>query len=258
MSNVAISVQNVGKTFLLQRHSARQAIENAVRGPFRKKVQAADPYAEGFWALRDVSFEIGKGEVVGLVGRNGAGKSVLLKLISRVMRPTHGRIEVIGRVAPLLEVGTGFHPELTGRENIDLNGVILGMRRKEVRHHIDQIVEFADIGGFLDTPIKRYSSGMRMRLAFAVAAHLDRDIFLLDEILTVGDYEFQQKCLDRLQTLASEGRTVLIVNHGDGHMERFCSRAILFDRGQLIASGTPEEITERYERLRHETPAVRG
>ena len=255
MAYLAISVQAVGKSFSRHRRaSARQAMEEMLRAPFHKAKAPEDPYSEGFWALRDVSFEVGDGEVVGIVGRNGAGKSVLLKLLSRVTRPTRGRIEIRGRVAPLLEVGTGFQPDLTGRENIYLNGVILGMRRAEVHRRVDEIVAFADIGDFLDTPIKHYSSGMRMRLAFAVAAHLDRDIFLLDEVLAVGDSDFQSKCLDRLQVLARDGRTVLMVSHGEEQIERFCSRAILFDQGRLIASGSPAEIALRYNEIRAAAP----
>ena len=213
---------------------ARQAIDQALRAPFNRQPSGASPYDTGFWALRDVSFDITSGEVVGLVGRNGAGKSVLLKLIAQITRPTRGRIEVRGQVAPLLEIGSGFHPDLTGRENIHLNGVILGMRREEVHRRVDQIVDFAAVGAFLDAPIKRYSSGMRMRLAFAVAAHLERDIFLLDEILTVGDREFQDKCLERVKTLAAQGRTVILVSHGDYQIETFCSRALLLDHGRLL------------------------
>ncbi len=250
MSYTAISVQGVSKAFPLRHHrsrSAHQALEDIVRGPFRQS-EAAE--ADSFWALRDVSFDIASGEVVGVVGRNGAGKSVLLKLLSHVIRPTHGRIEVRGRVAPLLEVGTGFQPDLTGRENVYLNGVILGMRRSEVHARIDEIIDFAGVGAFLDTPVKWYSSGMHMRLAFAVAAHLDRDIFLLDEVLTVGDQEFQEKCLVRLRQLAGKGRTVLLVSHGDYLMESLCTRAILLDHGRLIASGAPSDISARYEALR--------
>jgi lipopolysaccharide transport system ATP-binding protein len=248
----AISVQGVGKTFSLHSRgpqSARQALGGLLRSSSRKPA-SKDPYAEGFWALRDVSLDIEPGEVVGVIGRNGAGKSVLLKLLSRVTRPTLGRIEIRGSVAPLLEVGTGFHPDLTGRENIYLNGVILGMRRADVHRRVDRIVAFAGVDQFLDTPIKRYSSGMRMRLAFAVAAHLERDVFLLDEVLTVGDKEYQDKCLVRLSELSAEGRTILLVTHGDHQMEQFCSRALLFDHGRLIESGPPADISLRYADLR--------
>ena len=256
MSYTAISVQGVGKTFPMGRRGpqgAREAMENAIRAPLRGAPAGPNPYSEGFWALQDVSFEIEAGEMVGLVGRNGAGKSVLLKMIARVTRPTHGRIEIRGQVAPLLEVGTGFHPDLTGRENIYLNGVILGMRRREVHRRVDEIVAFADIGAFLDSPIRRYSSGMRMRLAFAVAAHLDRDIFLLDEVLAVGDKEFQAKCLVRLRSLAQEGRTVVFVSHGEGQVEQLCTRAILLDHGQLLAAGPPAEVYRRYDSLRNQS-----
>jgi len=255
MSYTAISVQHVGKTFQVRRRGAlgaRKALEDIIRAPFNRTRKADDPYSQGFWALQDVSFDIGAGEVVGVVGRNGAGKSVLLKLLARVTRPTHGRVEIRGRVAPLLEVGTGFHPELSGRENIYLNGVILGMRRREVQRRVDEIVAFADVGAFLDAPIRSYSSGMRMRLAFAVAAHLDRDIFLLDEILAVGDQNFQEKCSVRLQELARDGRTVLLVSHGDHQIERMCTRTILFEKGRLIATGAPAEIFKQYQALRNQ------
>jgi len=254
----AISVQGVGKSFPMGpvgAQSARKAIDDVLRAPFRGRESAPDPYRQGFWALRDISFEIAAGDVVGVVGRNGAGKSVLLKLLSRVTRPTIGRIEIRGAVAPLLEVGTGFHPDLTGRENIYLNGVVLGMRRREVHRRIDEIVDFAGVGAFLDSPIKHFSSGMRMRLAFAVAAHLDRDIFLLDEVLAVGDRDYQDKCLRRLQTLAAEGRTVLLVSHGDDAVRTLCTQAILLDHGRLIASGPPEEISRRYDALRSTHPS---
>jgi lipopolysaccharide transport system ATP-binding protein len=261
MSYTAISVQGVGKSFPRddqRRKRAHQAISEVLRAPFVKPAESADPYAEGFWALRDVSFEVTQGEIIGVVGHNGAGKSVLLKLLSRVTQPTHGRMELRGQVAPLLEVGTGFHPDLTGRENIYLNGVILGMRRADVHRRVDEIVAFSGVADFLDMPIKRYSSGMRMRLAFAVAAHLDRDIFLLDEVLTVGDREFQDKCLARLKELAREGRTILLVSHGDYHIETFCTRAMLFDHGRLVADGAPAEVNLQYYALRAAAVAADG
>lgn len=245
----AVSIQSVSKSFSMGRDSARRALEAMVRKRFRERARPGGDSDVAFWAVDDVSFDVAPGELVGLVGRNGAGKSVLLKMIAGVTRPTRGKIEVRGRVAPLLEVGTGFHPELTGMENIFLNGVILGMRRAEVARHVDQIVEFADIGPFLETPIKHYSSGMRVRLGFAVAAHLDRDIFLLDEVLAVGDREFQEKSLTRLRELAVEGRTILVVSHGDRQIERFCSRSILLDHGRLLASGTPSDIQKLYESM---------
>jgi lipopolysaccharide transport system ATP-binding protein len=260
MAYPAIAVRHVGKTFSLSRRgsaSARQALEDMVRAPFRQKPAASDPYSEGFWALRDVDFEIAAGEVVGVMGHNGAGKSVMLKLLARVTQPTLGEIEIRGTVAPLLEVGTGFHPALTGRENIYLNGVILGMRRAEVHERVDEIVAFADIGQFLDIPVRSLSSGMRMRLAFSVAAHLDREIFILDEVLAVGDSDFQAKCTARLHDLAASGRTVLLVSHGQSHIERICSRALLFDHGRLVESGAPASVAETYRELRQKAGAAR-
>jgi lipopolysaccharide transport system ATP-binding protein len=248
----AISVQGVGKVFPLWRQrspSARQMLNDLVHSPFRRGAERVGGEADGFWALQDIGFDVASGEVLGVVGHNGAGKSVLLKLLSRVMRPTRGRLEIRGSVAPLLEMGTGFQPDLTGRENVYLNGVILGMRYNEVHARIDEIVDFAGIGAFLDLPVKQYSSGMHVRLAFAVAVHLNRDIFLLDEVLTVGDRPFQEKCLARLRQLARDGRTILLVSHGDYLLESLCSRAILLDHGRLLAAGTPSEINARYTSL---------
>jgi lipopolysaccharide transport system ATP-binding protein len=186
---------------------------------------------EDFWALRDVDFEVKRGEVLGIIGRNGAGKSTLLKLLSRITEPTEGRIEIRGRVASLLEVGTGFHPELSGRENIYLNGAILGMTRAEIRRKFDEIVGFAGVEKFLDTPVKRFSSGMYVRLAFAVAAHLEPEILIVDEVLAVGDAEFQSKCLGKMQDVAGEGRTVLFVSHNLAAVRQLCGRSILLDQG---------------------------
>jgi lipopolysaccharide transport system ATP-binding protein len=201
---------------------------------------------EEFWALRDLDFEIARGEVVGIIGRNGAGKSTLLKILSRITEPSEGQVEIRGRVASLLEVGTGFHPELTGRENIYLNGAILGMRRAEIRRKFDEIVAFAEVEQFLDTPVKRYSSGMYVRLAFAVAAHLEPEILVVDEVLAVGDAEFQKKCLGKMQDVASHGRTVLFVSHQLGMVSRLCSRGIVLDRGRLTFAGFANEAIDTY------------
>lgn len=202
--------------------------------------------ADAFWALREVEFAIGRGEVVGILGRNGAGKSTLLKVLSRITEPTEGRMTVRGRVASLLEVGTGFHPELTGRENIFLNGAILGMSRAEIRRKFDAIVAFADTERFLDLPVKRYSSGMYVRLAFAVAAHLEAEILIVDEVLAVGDAEFQNRCLGRLGQVASDGRTVLFVSHNLAAVERLCHSALLLESGRIAAHGPVEAVTRRY------------
>src|SRR5581483_8501340 len=191
---------------------------------------------ETFWALKDVSFEVKVGEALGIIGRNGAGKSTLLKILSRITRPTTGYADVYGRVGSLLEVGTGFHPELTGRENIYLNGAILGMTRRDIQRRFDEIVAFAEVENFLDTPVKRYSSGMYMRLAFAVAAHLEPEILVVDEVLAVGDAEFQKKCLGKMGDVAKEGRTVLFVSHNMNAVEHLCQRVLLFQSGRLAGS----------------------
>lgn len=253
----AISVRGLGKQYLLS-HEPRQRyvalrdvladgarqLAHRLRHPFatRQDVRARDE----FWALRDIDFDIRPGERVGIIGRNGAGKSTLLKLLSRITAPTSGRIEIRGRVASLLEVGTGFHPELTGRENILLNGAILGMRRAEIRRKFDEIVAFAGVERFLDTPVKRYSSGMYVRLAFAVAAHLEPDILVVDEVLAVGDTEFQKKCLGRMSEIAGEGRTVLFVSHNMAAMEALCPRSLYLDAGNLMADGPTAEIVAAY------------
>ena len=201
---------------------------------------------DDFWALRDVSFSVQPGEVVGIVGRNGAGKSTLLKLLSRITRPTHGEILLGGRVASLLEVGTGFHGDLTGRENILLNGAILGMRRSEIRTKLDQIIEFSEVGEFIDTPVKRYSSGMYVRLAFAVAAHLEPEILIVDEVLAVGDSQFQAKCLTKIRSLATGGRTVLFVSHNLSTVSNLCSTGVLLQSGRLLEKGSAKTIVDRY------------
>jgi lipopolysaccharide transport system ATP-binding protein len=197
-------------------------------------------------ALRDVSFQVGEGEVFGIIGRNGAGKSTLLKILSRITSPTAGRAMMLGRVASLLEVGTGFHPDLTGRENVLLNGMLLGMPRSEIEQAFERIVEFASIGPYIDTPIKRYSSGMQLRLAFAVAAHLAADIMIVDEVLAVGDAEFQAKCTSAMRDAAGHGRTTLFVSHNMAAIESLCSRAILLDRGAVVATGTARDVVHQY------------
>ena len=216
----AVSVNGVAKEYLLgsesiSNQSFREMLLGALSSPFKKfkRLSGNDSQQERFWALRDISFEVERGEVVGIIGRNGAGKSTLLRVLSRITTPTQGEVRFRGRLASLLEVGTGFHPELTGRENIFLNGSILGMSRKEISARLDDIVEFAEIAKFLDTPVKRYSSGMYVRLAFSVAAHLDPDILVVDEVLAVGDLMFQQKCLGKLKDTSTDGRTVFFVSH---------------------------------------------
>jgi lipopolysaccharide transport system ATP-binding protein len=208
---------------------------------------SADP-VEDFWAVRDTDFEIQTGEVVGIIGRNGAGKSTLLKILSRITKPTTGRVELRGRVGSLLEVGTGFHPELTGRENIYLNGAILGMSRREIDRNFDQIVAFADVERFLDTPVKRYSSGMYVRLAFAVAAYLEPEILIVDEVLAVGDMAFQRKCLGRMKEIGRTGRTVLFVSHNMPAVESLCTRAILLEEGRVVRDGEVADLIGEYRR----------
>lgn len=201
---------------------------------------------EDIWPLQDASFEIKRGEVVGIVGRNGAGKSTLLKILSRITEPTSGRAEIYGRVGTLLEVGTGFHPELTGRDNVYLNGIILGMKKEEIAARFDEIVAFSGIEKFIDTPVKRYSSGMYVRLAFAVGAHLESEVLIVDEVLAVGDGEFQAKCLTRMHDMGEHGKTVLLVSHNLSAITRLCHRAILLDKGRLIADGPTEEVVSTY------------
>ena len=220
---------------------------------------AATHRSEVLWALRDVDLEIQHGEALGIIGRNGAGKSTLLKVLSRITEPTEGRVEVKGRVAALLEVGTGFHPELTGRENIQLNGAILGMTRAEIKSKFDEIVDFSEIGRFLDTPVKRYSSGMFVRLAFAVAAYLEPEILVVDEVLAVGDAAFQKKCLGKMEDVAGHGRTVLFVSHNMAAVTSLCSRAVLLENGRLAETGSTREVIDSYLRRGREassTPLV--
>jgi lipopolysaccharide transport system ATP-binding protein len=218
------------------------------QGPVVSGQWSGGPSKEDFWALRNISFEVRRGEVVGIIGRNGAGKSTLLKILSRITEPTEGRVKLKGRVASLLEVGTGFHPELTGRENIYLNGAILGMHRAEIRAKFDEIVAFAETEKFLDTPVKRYSSGMYVRLAFAVAAHLEPEILVVDEVLAVGDAEFQKKCLGKMEAVARGGRTVLFVSHNMTAVESMCSKAMLLVEGHLLSTGSVSETIASYLR----------
>ena len=217
-------------------HGARRAL----------RLEHVDHSLEELWALKDVSFTIEEGEVVGFIGKNGAGKSTLLKVLTRITPPTEGTATIRGRVGSILEVGTGFHPELTGRENTYLNGAILGMKRREIKAKLDDIVEFSGIGKFIDTPVKRYSSGMYVRLAFAVAAHLDPEVLIIDEVLAVGDYEFQQRCMGRIEEISGSGRTVLFVSHDMQAVTRLCGRAYWLQEGQVKAEGSSEEIVSRY------------
>jgi len=230
----------------------RDTLTNAATAPLRRLASVARGRSstiadQTIWALKDVSFEVQRGDVVGIIGRNGAGKTTLLRVLSRITRPTEGYAEIHGRVGSLLDVGTGFHPELTGRENIYLNGAILGMKRAEIDRRFDEIVAFSEIGRFIDTPVKHYSSGMRVRLAFAVAAHLEPEILLVDEVLAVGDLAFQKKCLGKMGEVARGGRTVLFVSHNMAAVRRLCQRAVLLDEGRARALGDVDDIVSRYE-----------
>lgn len=257
MSNAVIRVENLSKKYVLGEQSGRgstslrEKITDGAKSLGRRFLPGSKPSShmpdqEEFWALKDVSFEIQQGDRVGFVGRNGAGKSTLLKVLSRITEPTKGQIAIKGRVASLLEVGTGFHAELTGRENVYLNGSILGMSKIEIKKKFDEIVAFSEIEKFLDTPVKRYSSGMYVRLAFAVAAHLEPEILIVDEVLAVGDAQFQKKCLDKMGQVAREGRTVLFVSHNMGAISTLCDRAIYLVKGQVKEVGNAETIVTNY------------
>lgn len=252
MAEIAIRADQISKSYVVGAReqgykTAREAVMEALQAPLRRLRKPATPKDDlTLWALKGVSFSVEQGEVVGIVGRNGAGKSTLLKLLSRITEPTTGRIEVHGRLASLLEVGTGFHPELTGRENIFLNGAILGMTRQEIFSKFDEIVAFAEVERFIDTPVKRYSSGMYLRLAFAVAAHLQSEILVVDEVLSVGDAAFQERCISRMKETASDGRTVLYVSHNLPSVQHLCTRAILLRQGQVFMSGSPSEVIGEY------------
>ena len=251
--SAAIQIQRLGKRYelgadagMFRYRALRDAVsERAARLVRRTRRESEEP-PQTFWALRDVSLEIPRGQVVGVIGRNGAGKSTLLKILARITKPTEGGADLYGRVGSLLEVGTGFHAELTGRENIFLNGAILGMRRSEVLRNFDAIVEFSGISRFLDTPVKRDSSGMYVRLAFAVAAHLETDILFVDEVLAVGDAEFQRRCLDKMQNVVRDGRTIIFVSHNMAAVKSLCQRAVLLDAGRVVRDGSVDEVVDQY------------
>ncbi|MGE0440795.1 MAG: ABC transporter ATP-binding protein [Gemmatimonadales bacterium] len=244
--STAIAIEHLSKRYQLGRKVSGMLRETIVDFLSRSGRPDPDDDATVLWALRDVSIEVKAGEILGIVGRNGAGKSTLLKIVSRISRPTEGRVRVRGRIASLLEVGTGFHEELTGRENVYLSGCILGMPRRRIDECLDSIIAFAGVERFVDTPIKRYSSGMRLRLGFAVAAHLDSDILVVDEVLAVGDGDFQRKCLAAMGELQQQGRTVLFVSHNLAAVENLCTRAVWLDRGELRDDGTPAKIIGDY------------
>jgi lipopolysaccharide transport system ATP-binding protein len=249
MPEVAISVEGIGKRYRLGRPQQQygrltESLSGALRSIVRRERSGAD--LRDFWALSDISFEVREGDVLGIIGRNGAGKSTLLRILSRITEPTTGYATLHGRVGSLLEVGTGFHPELNGRENVFLSGAILGMRRSDIARRFDEIVAFADVDRFLDTPVKRYSSGMKVRLGFAVAAFLEPEILVVDEVLSVGDAEFQRKCLARMEGVAHEGRTVLFVSHNMSAVETLCRSALMLEGGRITDSGLPHDVIGRY------------
>ena len=254
MTYPVIEVHGLGKLYRRgqKRAHARLGVtlQEFMATPLRalgwRRVGEAPRGEEDFWALRDVTFSVNAGEVTGIVGRNGAGKSTLIKILSRITNPTTGYAEIHGRVGSLLEVGTGFHLELTGRENIFVSGAILGMSRQEIQRKFDEIVAFADIGEFLDTPVKHYSSGMMVRLGFSVAAHLEPEILIVDEVLAVGDIEFQKKCIEKVAAVAAEGLAVLFVSHNNASIERLCTHAVWLDHGQVQSIGAPAEIIAAY------------
>jgi len=255
--DIAISVRGLSKSYTIQHNAAKhttaaEALLNRLRHPFARSEQ------ETFWALKDVEFDIEQGDVVGVIGRNGAGKSTLLKILSRITEPTTGEIDLYGRVGSLLEVGTGFHSELTGRENIYLNGAILGMSKREIARQFDAIVDFSGVEQFLDTPVKRYSSGMYVRLAFAVAAHLSSEILIVDEVLAVGDAEFQRKCLGKMKDMAGSGRTVLFVSHNMAAVSNLCSSCLVMQRGRVCFAGNVEQGLDYYSASMNASGGTQG
>lgn len=262
MNDIAVQVDSLSKRYTIgaQREKYATLRDRLVSGASRLFGRGPGSEADAtnaMWALKDVSFSVKQGEVVGIIGRNGAGKSTLLKLLSRITAPTHGRIEITGRVSSLLEVGTGFHAELTGRENVYLNGTILGMKRAEVTQKFDEIVAFAGVEQFIDTPVKRYSSGMYLRLAFAVAAHLQPEVLIVDEVLAVGDADFQKKCLGKMEGVADQGRTIFFVSHNMQAITRLCKRVIYLEDGQLRLDGSPHDVVKKYLHSGLGTMAVR-
>ena len=253
MSQTVITIENLSKSYILQHKkqeryvALRDVIAEKIKSPFKKKEERiAGGQMDEFWALKDISFEIKRGERYGIVGRNGAGKSTLLKILSRIVEPTSGTITIEGKVSSLLEVGTGFHPELTGRENIFLNGSILGMGKSEIAKKFDEIVAFSEIERFLDTPVKRYSSGMYVRLAFSVAAHLEPEILIVDEVLAVGDSVFQKKCIDKMTSIGNNGQTIIFVSHNLSAVESLCNKGILINKGQIQAQGDIKNVLNAY------------
>jgi lipopolysaccharide transport system ATP-binding protein len=272
MSELAIRVAGISKQYHIGKlqgkykyQTLRDQLADAIASPFRRAARLLQGEATGaseldetIWALKDISFEVKPGEVVGIIGRNGAGKSTLLKVLSRITEPSAGSIDIYGRVGSLLEVGTGFHPELTGRENIFLNGAILGMRRVEIERKFDEIVAFSEVERFIDTPVKHYSSGMYLRLAFAVAAHLEPEILIVDEVLAVGDARFQRKCIDKMQDVGQQGRTVLFVSHNMPAVTRLCERAVLLEGGRVVEDGPAHRVVSVYLNSNLGTTAARA
>src|SRR6516162_6048822 len=254
MPNIALSIQDLSKSFRIEHQrtgrpghkTLHDELMNMPRRLINRLSRNGKPTHEIFWALKNVSLDVKRSEVLGIIGSNGAGKSTLLKILNRITEPTTGGVDVYGRIGALLEVGTGFHPELTGRENIFLNGAILGMIRVEIKRKFDEIVAFAEVERFLDTPVKRYSSGMYVRLAFAVAAHLDPDVLVVDEVLAVGDFEFQKRCLGKMSTFSNSGRTILFVSHSVGAISRLCEKTIHLEDGVLRAFGPTGGVISNY------------
>src|SRR3989440_2585336 len=249
-----IQVRNLSKQFRVGGYAngnptLREALTRTLKAPFSRRKEKKTDQADLLWVLREINFEVARGEVVGIIGRNGAGKSTLLKILARIIKPTAGEVDIYGRVGSLLEVGTGFHPDLTGRENVYLNGALLGMKREEITRKFDEIVAFAEVERFLETPVKHYSSGMYLRLAFAVAVHFEPEILLLDEVLAVGDAAFREKCQVKMREVSGAGRTVFYVSHDLTSIQQLCGRALLIESGHLIGDGEPSSVTANYLKI---------